>query len=284
MVNRFTGLRTKTFLLFAFSFQLSAFCVQAQKFELGLHLGGAGYMGDLNPREYQRYTDPVLGGIFRWNINPRNTVKLSLTTGMVRGDDAKADNAYQTDRNLHFRSTLSEFSVQFEFNFFNYNPLWGNNRFAPYVFTGFSVFHFDPEAREFDGDWVHLRPLGTEGQGQEGMPRRYKQVGSAIPLGLGFKFNLGRNWNLFTEMGYRFTFTDYLDDVSGYYPDAETWSGMPGEAQYFSDQRLHKLPNPPHGLQRGDLGKKDTYHFAVIGISYTFVSSWCPGFSMWGKD
>src|SRR3546814_3997895 len=84
-------------------------------------------------------------------------------------------------------------------------------------------------------------------------------------------------------MGYRATFTDYLDDVSGYYPGTAALSGDP-LANYFSDRRLTKVPADTAGIQRGDLLKKDTYLFAVIGISYTFVSSWCPAFSDWGRS
>lgn len=239
-------------------------------------------MGDLNSTEYQRYTDIALGGLIRWNINPRNTLKFSFIHGTVQANDANSESNYQADRNLHFRSPVNEFSVQFEFNFFRYNPLWGNERFSPYLFTGISVFNFGPEARDASDSWTELQELGTEGQGLPEYPDKYKLAGMAVPFGLGLKFNLGRNWNLTGEMGYRAAFTDYLDDISGYYPDPSLLETA--EAMYFSDRRVNRDPADPTGLQRGDLLKKDTYLFAVIGISYTFVSSWCPAFSDWGKE
>ncbi|QEC50986.1 outer membrane protein with beta-barrel domain [Anseongella ginsenosidimutans] len=264
----------------------------AQKIEVGLLAGGSGYMGDLNTHNYQRYSHPALGALLRWNINPRNSVKFSFLHGTLQGSDATSGNPYQESRNLYFRSPLNEFSVQFEFNFFRYNPLWGNEKFSPYLFTGISVFSFDPEAKGTPSgsgseEWYRLRDLGTEGQGLPGYPDKYKLAQMAIPIGIGVKFNLGRNWNLTGEMGYRPTFTDFLDDVSGYYPDPavfETTDPPAPLSKYFSDRRLNRAPENPSGLQRGDLLKKDTYLFAVIGISYTFVSSWCPAFSDWGRE
>src|SRR3546814_3123338 len=137
-------------------------------------------MGDLNPSRYHRYTDLAFGGLLRWNINPRNTVKFSFLHGRVQGNDASSDDSYRISRNLNFRSPINEFSAQFEFNFFRYNPLWGRERFSPYVFTGISVFSFGPEA-EGDPDnngqseWYKLSALGTEGKGMPGHPDKYEQ-------------------------------------------------------------------------------------------------------------
>lgn len=270
----------------------SVSCAQAQKIEVGLLAGGSGYMGDLNSHNYQRYSHAALGALFRWNINPRNSVKLSFIHGTLQGNDATSGKPDQVERNLSFRSPINEFSAQFEFNFFRYNPLWGNEKFSPYLFTGISIFSFNPQARDSIAGssgyaWYDLRDLGTEGQGRPGYPNQYKLAQLAVPLGLGFKFNISRNWNLTAEMGYRFTFTDYLDDVSGTYPDPALFQNTnPPElaAAHFSDRRLTPQPTNPVGMQRGDLLKKDTYLFAVIGISYTFVSSWCPAFSDWGRE
>lgn len=273
-------------------FLLAAGGAEAQKAEIGLLAGGSGYMGELNTHNYQRYSHPAFGALFRWNINPRNSIKFSFLHGTLQGSDATSGDPYQRSRNLYFRSPLNEFSAQFEFNFFRFNPLWGNEKFSPYLFAGISVFSFNPKARgtppgTSEEAWYELRELGTEGQGLTGQPDKYKLAQAAIPFGIGLKLNIGRNWNLTGEMGYRATFTDYLDDVSGYYPDPAVFNTeAPGAAAaaYFSDRRLEPVPENPAGIQRGDLLKKDTYLFAVIGISYTFVSSWCPAFSDWGRE
>src|SRR5690554_3630956 len=103
----------KVSVLFVSVLLISALSGKAQKMEIGLLAGGSGYMGDLNTDQYQRYTNLALGGLFRWNINPRNTVKLSFLHGTIQANDAKSTSSDHINRNLHFKSPLNEFSMQF---------------------------------------------------------------------------------------------------------------------------------------------------------------------------
>lgn len=66
---------------------------------------------------------------------------------------------------------------------------------------------------------VKLRPLQTEG-------KAYSPIGVAIPFGLGFRYKLAKNWDLAFEVGWRYTFTDYLDDVSSTYGDPMKMSAL----------------------------------------------------------
>src|SRR3546814_10779884 len=74
---------------------------EAQKIEVGLLAGGSGYMGDLNPSRYQRYTDLAFGGLLRWNINPRNSVRFSFLHCRVQGNDARSDDSYRIRSEEH---------------------------------------------------------------------------------------------------------------------------------------------------------------------------------------
>jgi hypothetical protein len=67
----------------------------------------------------------------------------------------------------------------------------------------------------YQGSEVTLRDLRTEGQTSE-----YKKSTIVIPYGAGIKYNVGGKWTLGAELGYRYTRTDFLDDVSGYYAPA----------------------------------------------------------------
>ena len=68
-----------------------------------------------------------------------------------------------------------------------------------------------------------LQPLGTEGQQVSGKfpdrhyPKPYKRTQLSIPMGAGINYKVNRQINLGYEIGWRKTFTDYLDDVSGRY-------------------------------------------------------------------
>ena len=69
-----------------------------------------------------------------------------------------------------------------------------------------------------------LRPLRTEGQGMPGDTMfapgtTYGPVAICIPMGIGIKKAFNGNGGIKLEFGFRFTNTDYLDDVSGSYYD-----------------------------------------------------------------
>ena len=70
----------------------------------------------------------------------------------------------------------------------------------------------------------NLRPLRTEGQGMPGDTMfapgtTYGPVAICIPMGIGIKKAFNGNGGIKLEFGFRFTNTDYLDDVSGNYYD-----------------------------------------------------------------
>ncbi|GAB3327806.1 hypothetical protein GCM10027429_01960 [Marivirga atlantica] len=82
------------------------------------------------------------------------------------------------------------------------------------------------------GEWVSLRELGTEGQNftaaqrarydtlyNHDLPDPYSRFQIVIPLGIGARYKLTNNIDLGLEFSFRYTFTDYLDDVSGRYVD-----------------------------------------------------------------
>jgi hypothetical protein len=62
------------------------------------------------------------------------------------------------------------------------------------------------------GEWVNLQPLETE-------KISYKLIQPAIPFGVGARFRMNEVMDFSVEFGFRYLFTDYIDDVSGYYVD-----------------------------------------------------------------
>src|SRR2546428_7362727 len=259
-------MRKQIFIIFILALLLTVYKADAQKYEIGIFGGMSGYKGDINQFDYFKFTDPAFGLIFRNNFNPRNVLKIALTHGEVRGSDSQSGVMDQMQRNLQFSSIINEVSAQYEFNFFKYNPFADGEKFTPYLFTGLSVFNYDPKAE----DGVRLQPLGTEGQGLSGNPGKYSLTQFAVPVGIGFKANLSGQFNIFSELGYRYTFTDYIDDVSSYYTDLS--SSPNPTTQFYADRSLEVgYPANTPGTQRGDLNKKDMYMFAVVGISISFV-------------
>jgi hypothetical protein len=243
-----------------------------QSRELGIMGGVMHYKGDLNPTMYStRFMNPAASIIYRRSYNNHWSFKLGLGYGNISADDAKADDFFSINRNLSFRSHIIELTNQFEFNFLPYQTANPNSFWTPYVFGGLTLFHFNPKA-EYNGEWIALQPLGTEGQGTEKYSdrNRYRRLTTGITFGGGLKFKIGRRFGLTIESGVRRAYTDYLDDVSKTYADPIAIRKEYGRtASALSDRSLEKAPGGNIDRQRGDLAKKDWYGFTGIQLTYT---------------
>ena len=246
----------------------------AQKWEVGITGGAMSYTGDLNQNEFYDFNHLAAGGLLKVNLNSYWAVKFGLLAGKVSAADADSRYEEQQNRNLSFFSPLTEGSLQVELNFFDYGINFGQKRFTPFVFTGISVFSFNPKT-ELDGDTYQLKYFATEQDVSDGS-EAYSTIALAVPLGLGVKYRLSENLNLIGEFGFRTTQTDYLDDVSQRYPNISGMSDDDLIRQQLSDPSLTSPKIGQPGVQRGDFRKKDTYLFAGITLSYTFVRQICP--------
>lgn len=245
---------------------ICSFPVFAQKSEIGAMVGTSFYLGDLNPRTVFGMPQVAGGIIYRYNFTPRWALKADILFAQVAGSDAVTNKNYE--RNLSFTSPITEISAQVELNFFRLYNARGKNFFSPYIFAGIAVFSFNPQAVDIDGTNYALQHLGTEGQGLEGEKDFYSLVNCAIPFGIGIKFNVARYISIGAEWGMRYTFTDYLDDVSGNYYDNETLNNARGAAiARLADKSevLHEA-----GTGRGNSTTKDLYSFAGITLTFKF--------------
>ncbi len=255
-------------LLFVFLF-INIPALLGQKNELGVFFGGSYYLGDLNPGKQFAMTRIALGGIYRYNFNPHLSARVNGIFASVEGNDALIK--YNEDRNLRFVSRITELTGQVEVNFLPFVAGNLDTPYSPYIFFGGGVFSFNPQAQLPDDDgrmrWINLRPLGTEGQGNENYPDRelYSLVSSNFLFGIGFKFNISRNITGGLEWGMRRTGTDYLDDVSTTYADLELLPSA--TTQYFADRSLSN-PGQNTGLQRGDPTTNDWYSFAGFVLAF----------------
>lgn len=201
---------------------------------IGISLNALNYYGDLSPSPKRISTDlgltrPAIGISFTHRFGPRYQLTGSFTYGGIRGSDAesadpndRANGRYRYVRNLSFRNRIKELAVVAQVDLFeNMATYISRVRWTPYAYAGIAVFHHNPQAQvpKTDlfgtpftnaGEWVNLQPLHTEG-------KSYSLIQPAIPFGLGFRFRLNEVLDFSAEFGFRYTFTDYLDDVSGAY-------------------------------------------------------------------
>ncbi|MDR0971782.1 MAG: porin family protein [Bacteroidales bacterium] len=263
----------KHFLLVAL-FSLSTFGAFSQIFtksEFGFMIGGSNYIGDINPKYNFYGTNLMLGAIYRYNIDPRWTIRGSLLFGSLSAEDAK----YENIRNLSFQSKVNEISATVEFNFFSYQTGSRKHRITPYLFGGIGVFFINPKAKitnplTYEEEIVELKPLATEGQGLEGYETPYSLTQISIPFGLGVKFSLSNYICVGLEWGLRMTFTDYIDDVSTNYVNRQTLLDWSGELAVVASDRTNEIiPNKynPEGSMRGNPQTKDWYQF--FGVTLT---------------
>jgi hypothetical protein len=236
--------------------------------EVGFIGGASYYLGDLNTTHFNNSL-PFGGIVIRKNIDRRFSYKAELLYLNIAADDrVDATDTIAINRGLHFRSSVFELSGQIEFNFLPFEAVNALYTWTPFVYTGLSFFHFNPQAENKDGLWVNLQELGTEGQGSTSFPERkkYPLTQLAIPLGGGLKIAVNPSFNIILEYGVRKTFTDYLDDVSKTYPltNGGDISDITNATYEMSD------PNGTHiaGDQRGNPDKKDWYSFVGITLSF----------------
>jgi hypothetical protein len=260
-------------------FSFSAF---SQKYrngitEFGLLVGASNYFGDIAPEIVLKESNLSLGFLFKYHHSKFFSSRYQFTYAKISGDDKNFKaNSY---RNIKFESNIFELGYFTEFNFkpFGINVL--ENRSTFFVFSGVNMFLFNPTAKLPSGDKVDLRDFGTEGQKLD-KGKQYSLIQPAFTLGLGYKFNVKRSTVIGIEIGFRKTFTDYLDDTKGNYPDYNTLVAAQGgtAGDLSQPQTVSDKPVIAAGTMRGDPHLNDWYFVAGITISLRDVTrDPCPG-------
>jgi hypothetical protein len=251
--------------------------------ELGFSIGAAHYFGDLNTTGSLRAPKPALGIYYRKYMNDYVGVRVHARFMELGYSDTYNKNDFQQRRNLSFNTNLWELGLQGDFNFFRFEPGSSYYRFTPYFTGGASLFYFNPYAY-LNGKKYFLQPLRTEGQGSAQYPDRkpYSLTNYAMMLGGGFKYNISKKVNVGLEVLYRFTGTDYLDDVSTTYAGPSVFppdqNGNSTPAYLLQDRSYatgdgQRIGTP--GRQRGNSRDKDQYVTAEFTISILFTSYRC---------
>lgn len=270
-------------------------------------MGASNFLGDLGGKDKVGTNDfqdlevtefnlsAFLG--FRHAFHKNLYGRVNLAYGRVSGDDKLTQEPFRQNRNLNFKSEIFELDLMAEFwvrigskKGHQYNLKRQNSEGSPWhvrgsyltVFGGLGFFHFNPKTN-LNGSWVNLAPLATEGQGLPDGPNPYNLWQLNIPVGFSYMVRLHRQWSFGFEATYRYTFTDYIDDVStDYYnpQDIELYQGeRNGEiAAYLSNPSLGPanggLPTyvTSPGQQRGDKEDNDGYFFAMIKVDYLIIN------------
>lgn len=226
-------------------------------------------------------TRPSVSLAYRYKIYKFLNVHTSFNYLLVAGDDKLTKEPFRNNRNLNFKSNIFELSSRIEYSYFSnqVGHRYGIKRtlsrrmksrsYELYGFVGIGAFYYNPKGRDASGQWVALRPLHTEGQGLPGGPKQYSNFSVCIPMGIGYRMILSKEWSVGAEFSFRKTFTDYIDDVSTTYYNPKALAAAYGpKSAEMADPSKGIIPNAttPNadgtGAQRGDPKHKDSY-FAI---------------------
>ncbi len=266
MQNRMTS--PKMIVLFLLSGILQS--GSGQYIDMGIACGVSNYNGDISVRHMGLTQYQEAYGIFvRYNITPYLSAKTYVNKAVLLGSDKKVSSSNQLEdmRNLNFRTDLIEFGVQYEYNLTGFDIL-ANKTVSPYIFVGLLGFYYNPQTN-FQNQWIDLQPLGTEGQTMD-HKGGYHRFNMGIPFGLGFRFGISNRLCLGLEFGARKTFSDYLDDVSGAYPDMGALSAhnpLAARLSYRADEYSNIAQPNLEGKMRGNPTTMDWYFVSTLSLS-----------------
>jgi hypothetical protein len=264
----------------AFSFRsYSQVSEYVQEGEFGITAGLAHYFGDLNNRSRINRPKMDIGGFVRKQFGNYTSVRLSAHFAKLGYSDIYSNNQYDLRRNLSFNTNIVEMALQGDFNFFKFNPTDPDHSFTPYATIGVGFFTYNPYAF-YQNQKVYLRPLHTEGETFYKGRKEYGSIAMCFPIGMGVKYAINEKVNLSFEVAYRFTTTDYIDDVSKTYIGIDKFPGTAGGKSLAGalQDRSFEVGTPIgiEGRQRGFSKQNDSYIIAEVGISFNITSYRCP--------
>lgn len=175
----------------------------AQRYEIGVSLGGVNYVGEIGSTQYIQPRHLEVGIIFKQHFSERIGVRGVFGRGKLSGNDASASELDRLKRNLFFDYNYITLGIGIEVNYVEL-PI-GDFGFSwtPYIHAGVNRLIIDD---------LYFKSFENTPQGMG------KTTTISIPFGIGVKFNFGQSWILAAEVQPQFTMSDNLD---GSYPDLE---------------------------------------------------------------
>ncbi|MEO6191267.1 MAG: DUF6089 family protein [Saprospiraceae bacterium] len=238
--------------------------LNAQNFKIGASVCGSNYSGDLtsNNSAIIKQTSPGFGLFLNYSLDDYFGIKLQYERLKVSANDALSNQDWQIRRNLNFKSQINTFDLFAQINL--RSILFSQINFCNvYLIGGYSIFSFNP-ITNYNGREIELKPLGTEGQGMIGFKPKYNLIAGAFNFGISIEYLLNPLWSIQSQLLYRKTNTDYLDDISNAYIDFNLLSQKNGQIAAELGNKI----NAPQGSQRGNPLDQDWFQSLNISLNY----------------
>ena len=188
--------------------------LNAQNFEGGLFIGASTYNGDVDvtPRNFLPQMREAVGVFGRYSLNNTWSVRANMFYGHLYGDEKKYPSSdYRGQRGFSFNTTLTEFSLQAEWSFLNFDSDFSLDKENPFIsfygFGGVGGLNFNPKT-DFNEPNRFFDNVSADKN------ERFAKTVFVIPFGMGVKINITDPLSIGLEGGIRKTFTDYVDGVS----------------------------------------------------------------------
>lgn len=227
------------------------------KWEFGILTGISNYLGEIGGREKE--ARPFIfdlkfaktrwnqGAYVRYKFHPSLAVGMALNYLRIEGEDRLSINPGRRYRNLSFRNDIFDFESTLNWLFYDSKKPIGFYQktdiyFTAYLFTGIGVFRHNPKTY-YQGSWVALQPYRTENV-------NYSRFGYCVPLGFGFYVTLSkrkRTHRIGMQVNWRYTNTDYLDDISTVYKSP---AELPSSTSVALSNRNVELTKQPEGFHQ----------------------------------
>lgn len=206
--------------------------------ELAVSIGSGNYLGDIGGVDEDSHgflfdlspqaTRFSFAGTFAMALTRDVWLDGQLSVVNLYGDDAFTSRGPRRARNLHFRNNVIETALRARWRIWDGPNFRSSDKVFPslYLFAGVGGFYHNPQTRlrvaaDNGAAWYNLRELKTEGQ-----LKPYSLMALSLPVGFGMDWDLGAGWKIGWEALWRWTNTDYLDDVSTTYGNPEDMSEL----------------------------------------------------------
>ncbi|WP_420386082.1 hypothetical protein [Roseivirga sp.] len=257
-------------------------------------VGFSTYHGDLHDVFYdglQHALGPSLGVGLRKKFGSQLSVRLDLNWYQIGGDDADGKQGFISNRlsgrddvgdsdtrfvrNLNFRSRNLEVSALAIFNLIPVDGSYSRRPIInPYIIAGIARTTSRPKTY-LPGEEGNYTVNLWEYQTEAGNPIGENKSFTVIPLGIGIRLKANQYIDILLEGGRRFTFTDYLDDVSTVYPSRDQiieWNGGVGSPNADIALQVYERILPGYnvpidgGGTRGNPEANDSYYIFSLRL------------------
>lgn len=273
------------------------------KLRIGAGIGYSNYYGDLSNYRYGKFPDwHSLGETYSYNANYNQSPSISLsieqrinaswglllnggqyTLSMsdrfVDTNDALKIDGPNFNRALNFKTRVRDLGLGFVFRSDNGKILRENALIAPYLSVHGGWLQFKPKGDLLDKDGNQYdysqNELITDGNFETDLGKLqassnngYDENAFYLAAGIGIRFRLTKQIELYFQSDVKRTNTDYIDDVDGsyrtsYVDEFQKYAAYPGVALSPSDKMI-----------RGDAqNNRDWFFTHQFGLKLSFLPS-----------